>query len=135
MFKNILALVAVAAIGTASLFVTPNAQAQAKYFDNGSAGSATSTAAAATVNTQSGTITTEALTTAANATYTFTLTDNLITANSIIVAVVDKGTATAGNLVQGYTTPAAGSAVINFTNPTAAAVNGTVKIRFCVIAP
>jgi hypothetical protein len=130
--KFLFRLVAIVALGTAWLVVTPNALAQAKYFDPPTA-AATSTAAAATLNTESGTITTETLTTAAQASYTFTLTDNLIAASSIIFAVVDKGTATTGGLVQAYTTPAAGSAVIVFQNPGSAAVNGTVKIRFLVI--
>ena len=135
MIRNILALVAaIAAIGTASLLVTPNAHAQQKYFDGSNSGTATSTAAAATLNTESGTITTEALATAAQASYSFTLTNSLITTASIILFNVDKGTATTGGLVPAYITPAAGSAVIVFQNPGSAAVNGTVKIRFCVIA-
>lgn len=132
MIQRILALVAIATIGMASLLVTPNVQAQAKYFDPPTQ-TATSTTGAATLNAESGTITTEALTTAAQASYTFTLTNSSIVATSIILAVVDKGTATTGGLVQAYTTPAAGSAVMIFQNPGSAAVNGTVKIRFLVI--
>lgn len=96
-------------------------------------GTATSTAAAATVNTQAGTITTEALTTAAAASYTFTLTNALIKVGSQIFASASKGTATAGGLALSYATPAAGSAVLIFTNPTAAAVNGTVLLNFFVL--
>lgn len=93
-------------------------------------GTATSTAAAASLSTQVGVITTEALTTAAGATYTFTLTNPLINANTLVNTVVGKGTATTGGLVPIFTTPAAGSAVIILQNVTLAAVNGTVKLYY-----
>lgn len=93
---------------------------------------ATSTAGAATVNTQTGVITTEALTTAVDASYTMTLTNSLITANSIVLPTISKGTATQGNLVPGFVTPAAGSAVMIFTNVGSTLLNGTVKIGFKV---
>lgn len=95
-------------------------------------GTGTSTAGAATVNTQVGVITTEALTTAAGATYTFTLTNSLIKATSTVIPSVGKGTATTGGLTPIYVTPAAGSCVMIFQNVTLAAVNGTVLINFAV---
>lgn len=96
-------------------------------------GTATSTAGAATVNTQVGVITTEALVTAAAATYTFTLTNSLIQANSVVLVTVGKGTATTGEPAVHFVTPAAGSAVILIRNDAAAAaLNGTIKIGFTV---
>lgn len=95
-------------------------------------GTGTSTVAAATVNNQTGIVTTEALATAAAGTYTFTLTNSLINVNSIVSVVVGKGTATTGGLTPVFVTPATGSAVFLLQNVTAAALNGTVKIFFSV---
>lgn len=94
----------------------------------------TSTAGAATVNTQAGTVTTEALVTAAAATYTFTLTNALIKATSQVFVSVGKGTATAGEPAVHFVTPAAGSAVILIRNDAAAAaLNGTITISYFVL--
>lgn len=96
-------------------------------------GSATSTAGAATINGQTGVITTEALSTAAGSTYTMTLTNGSINANSIVIPTVAKGTATTGEPVVQFVTPAAGSVVILIRNNSAAtAFNGTIKIGFVV---
>jgi len=96
-------------------------------------GTATSTANAATVNTQIGVITTEALTTAAGATYTMTLTNSLIQSGSIVNVNVGKGTATAGMPVVAWVTPATGTCVIILQNIHATdALNGTIKIAFSV---
>lgn len=96
-------------------------------------GAATSTVGAATINAQCGQITTEALTTAAGATYTMTLTNTVITAASIVLVSVGKGTDTAGMPVVAFVTPAAGSAVIILQNIHAsAALNGTITINFMV---
>lgn len=97
------------------------------------AGTATSTAAAASTATQISVVTTEALVTAAGATYTFILTNPLINANTVVNTVVGKGTATTGGLVQIFTTPAAGSVVIILQNVTLAAVNGTVKLYITLL--
>lgn len=126
-------LFAVLAVGAGLFLVQPAAFGQADYFKAPSA-TATSTAAAATINGESGIITTEALTTAAQASYSFTLTDSMITTKSVLLINVAKGTATTGGLVPAFIAPAAGSAVIIFQNPGSAAVNGTVKISFIVIA-
>ncbi len=97
-------------------------------------GTGTSTAGAATVNTQSGLITTEALVTAAAATYSFTLTNSLINASSVVLVTVGKGTATTGEPAVHFVTPAAGSAVIAIRNDAAAAaLNGTIKIGYFVV--
>lgn len=95
-------------------------------------GTATSTAGAATTQTQSSVVTTEALTTIAGATYTFTLTNALINANSVVIPIAGRGTATTGGLTPIYVTPAAGSCVVIFQNVTLAAVNGTTKIAFFI---
>jgi hypothetical protein len=95
------------------------------------ANTATSTAGAATLNTVGGLITTEALTTAPGATYTFTLTDSLILATSPVpqVEMFDK-TNTAGTVQVTSVTNAAGSSVFVFTNVGTAAFNGTKTIAF-----
>lgn len=98
-----------------------------------SSGSATSTAGAATINNQTGVITTESLSTAAGATYTMTLTNSLIKATSIVNVSVGKGSATTGSPVVTWVTPAAGSCVIIIQNVHAsAALNGTVMICYNV---
>lgn len=95
------------------------------------ASAATSTAGAATLNTRAGTVTTEALTTAVAATYSFTLTNSLITATGPApqVAVYSKSN-TAGTLQLTSVTNAAGSSVFVFTNVGTAALNGTLIIAF-----
>lgn len=96
-------------------------------------GTGTSTVGAATVNTQTGLITTEALTTAAGATYTFTLTNSRINASSVVNVMVSKGTATTGTPTVAWITPAAGSVVFIIQNiHAAAALNGTIKLGFSV---
>lgn len=95
-------------------------------------GTATSTANAATINAQTGVITTEALTTAAGATYVMTLTNSTIAATSIVITTVGRGTNTGVGLVPLTVTPAAGSCVMIFQNPGLTALNGTIKIGFKV---
>jgi hypothetical protein len=95
----------------------------------------TAASGAATLNKQSGTITSEALTTAAGAAYTLTLTcDRVKDADSIVVATVDQGTNTTTGVEIGRITPAAGTATILVWNRHAsAALNGTIKIRYFVL--
>jgi hypothetical protein len=93
-------------------------------------GTATSTAGAATINTQSGTITTEALATAAGAIYTMTLTNASIKSTSNVFVSVGKGTATTGSPVATFVTPGTGSCAILIQNVGAVALNGTVLISF-----
>lgn len=97
---------------------------------------ASATAGAATLNTQTGVITSEALTTAAGSDYVLTLTNSLITASgagSNVFVSVDNGTNTTEGLSVQRVTPSAGSVVIRIRNSHAAdALNGTIKIRFSV---
>lgn len=95
---------------------------------------ASATAGAATLNQPSGVVTSEALTTAAAATYTLTLTNSKIAATDIVLASVGNGTNSAGTPDLCSVTPAAGSVVIVVRNSHAsAALNGTLKIAFAVV--
>jgi hypothetical protein len=94
----------------------------------------TSSSNAVTINGVRGTITTEALTTAAAATFTETLTNSSITAASQVFVTVGLGTSSTGVPVLTTVTPAAGSVVIIIQNNHAsAAFNGTLKISFQVV--
>lgn len=93
----------------------------------------TSTAHAATSNTFSGQVITEALTTAAGSTYTFTLTNSLVTAAGAAVQVdIRSGTNTTPGMAVTSVTNAAGSVVFVFTNSGTAAINGTMVIAWHV---
>lgn len=95
---------------------------------------ATATAGAATLNKKSGKITTAALTTAAGATYTLTLTNSAIAAADIVLASVALGTATTGVPVITTIAPAAGSVVIVIQNIHAsAALDGTIVVSFATL--
>lgn len=95
------------------------------------ANQATSTVHAATLNTTAGFITTEALTTAAGATYTFTITNSLLVAGAAAPLVdIRNGTNTTPGMVVTSITNAVGSTVIVFTNNGSAALNGTMLIGF-----
>jgi hypothetical protein len=97
----------------------------------GDGGSATSTAGAATINHNSGVITTEALTTAHGAEYSMVVTNNNLTATSAVVASVQNGTNTTNPVAISSITPAAGSVTIKVVNLHAsAALNGTLIISF-----
>lgn len=95
-------------------------------------GTATATAGAATLNNRFGVITSEALTTAQDASYTLTITNSQIAATDMVFASVANGTNTQGTTVITKVTPAAGSLVIIVTNKHASAValNGTLKIAY-----
>jgi hypothetical protein len=92
----------------------------------------TSTANAATSNTFAGRIVTEAVTTAAGANYTMTLTNSLVTATSIVQAAVQSGTNTRGPISIFSITPAAGTVVILVRNNGTLALNGTLIISWQV---
>lgn len=94
---------------------------------------ATSTAAAATVNHTGGFITTESLSTAAAGIYTFTLTNANIMASSVVLVSAGNGTNTTQGLSVIGVTPAAGSCVILIKNVNASALNGTIVIGFAVL--
>lgn len=100
----------------------------------GARGSATAESEAATVNAQRGYVTSEALTTAAGAAYTLTLTNSRVAAASQVVATVEDGTNTQGIPVVGTVkVTAAGTAVIKVYNLHASqALNGTIIISFTV---
>lgn len=95
---------------------------------------ATATAGAATLNKDSGKITTESLTTAHGSAYTLTLTNSAIAAADMVFASVKFGTATAGTPVVTTIAPAAGSVVIKVHNDHASDdFNGTLVISFMVV--
>ncbi|MES2224992.1 MAG: hypothetical protein V4478_03320 [Patescibacteria group bacterium] len=74
-------------------------------------------------------ITSESLTTAAAAVYTLTLTNNLIKADSLVMASVKYGGSTTGTPAVAMVTPADGSVVIKIQNIHAsAAFNGTIVV-------
>lgn len=94
-------------------------------------GTATASAGAATLAKQAGKITTEALSTAAAATYTLTLTNTKIAATSFVFASVCYGTATQGTPQVVSITPSANTVVIIIKNIHATlAFDGTLKISF-----
>lgn len=96
---------------------------------------ATAAAGAVTLNAAaSGVITSEALTTAAGADYTLTITDDAIAASDIVLASVQNGTNTTVEPAITRVTPAAGSVVVIVRNLHASvALNGTIKVSFLVI--
>jgi len=95
---------------------------------------ASATGGAATLNKDAGVITSEALTTAAGATYTLTLTNSSIAAADQVFASVQYGTATAGMPCITRVTPGSGSVVIIVQNIHAsAALDGTIKIAYFVL--
>lgn len=97
------------------------------------AGTATAAAGAATCNEYVCKITTEALSTAAAAEYTLTLTNDKIAATDIILASVDPKTS-AGSPAIGQAKANAGSAVITVTNLHAsAAFDAAIQINVVVV--
>lgn len=97
----------------------------------------TSTVHAATSDTFSGYVVTEALTTAVNAVYTFTLTNSNIAAVAVanskyanIYVDARSGTNTVGGLTLTSVTAGSGTSVWTFTNLGAAALNGTMVLAW-----
>lgn len=98
-------------------------------------GTGTAASSAVTINQALGTITSEALTTAAQASEDLTLTSDKITASSIVLCSVADGTNTQGIPVIGTVVPAAGSCVIKVENLHASqAFNGTVVVNYTVMS-
>lgn len=96
-------------------------------------GTATATTGAATLNDLVGTVTSEALTTAAAAEYTLTVTNSKIAAGDIVFASVDAN-GSAGTPAIGGCTVSAGQVVITVSNVHAsAAFDGAIKINFMVV--
>lgn len=98
-------------------------------------GTATAASGAATLNTYSGKVTSEALTTAQDAIYVLTITNDKIKAGSLVYASVADGTNTQGTPMIGQVNPANGSVVIEVINKhaSAQAFNGTVEVSFTVV--
>lgn len=128
---GVLALFALAAPASAQAVLTPSGGAL--RLDSGTK-TATATAGAATLSKTSGKITTEALTTAAGATYTLTITNTKVAAADIAFASVAFGTSTTGTPTISRVTPGAGSLVIVVRNADAsAALNGSITVSFAVL--
>ncbi len=103
--------------------------------DTAKVGTGTKTAAAtggaATLNKAAGKITSEALTTAADAVYTLTLTNSAIAAADQVFTSLANGTNTQGVPAIEKVTPGAGSVVVTVRNNHASeALNGTLVISF-----
>lgn len=97
-------------------------------------GTATGAALAATLHKPAGTITTESLATAALTDISYVVTNNKVTASSIVLAQLSLGSNSAGSPVVLNVTPAAGSFTVVIRNAHAsAALNGTLKINFAVL--
>lgn len=92
----------------------------------------TSTAANAVLATLGGTVTTESLSTAAGADYTFTITNSLITSTSPAphVAMYSKSNTAGGPMRVKSITNTTGVSTVVFTNTGSAALNGTMMIVF-----
>ncbi|MDB5733346.1 MAG: hypothetical protein JWQ03_3241 [Variovorax sp.] len=135
MIKSILiGLTAFLALSCGAVAQQQATQRQLTFALDSGTKTAAATAGAATLNKSAGVITSEALTTAAGATYTLTLTDSAIAAADQVFASVALGTATTGMPVITTVKPAAGSVVIILQNIHAsAALNGTVKVSFAVL--
>ena len=94
-------------------------------------GTATATAGAATLNKAAGKVTSEALTTAAAAAYTLTVTCSEVAAADLVFASIANGTNTQGIPVISRVTPAAGSFVVVVSNQHATeALNGTLVVSY-----
>lgn len=96
-------------------------------------GTATAVAGAATLNKQAGTVTSEALVTAAGSDYTLTLTNSVIAATSKVFVSVANGTNTTVDMYVSEVTPGAGSCTVVVKNDSGSALNGTIKISFFVV--
>jgi hypothetical protein len=97
-------------------------------------GTVTETGGAATLNKMAGVVTSEALTTAAAASYTLTLTNTVVAATDLVFVSVQNGTNTQGIPLVSTVTPGSESVVIVINNQHATdAFNGTIKISFLVV--
>lgn len=98
-------------------------------------GTASATAGAATLDRPTGIVTSEAVTTAAAAAYTLTLTNSKIKATDIVLATIANGTNSAGVPLLSRVTPGNGSVVFVIQNGHAAnAFNGTLKVSYAVLS-
>jgi Pectate lyase superfamily protein len=97
-------------------------------------GSQTGAGLAVTLNNQAGTITTEALTTAAQGFSTYTVTNSIVAATSHVLCIYRTGgTNTVESVIMTGVAPASGSFTVHIYNshPTNA-LNGTIKFDFFV---
>lgn len=130
-FVAALALLPCAALAQSALAPSP-LQPFSFRLDRGTK-TATAVAGAATLSKMSGVVTSEALTTAAAATYTLTITNTGVAATDQVFASVWFGTSTTGLPMIATVTPGAGTIVIVVQNAHAsAALNGTIKVAFAV---
>lgn len=91
-------------------------------------------AGAATLNQGGGLVTSESITTAIGATYTLTLTNSLVDANTLVFAQANLGTSTQGTPSVTSVANGAGSVVIKVKNIDAAnAFNGTIVVGFFLV--
>jgi hypothetical protein len=138
MKRFVLALAAFALLAGGIAFAQTGSPAQLRppgglALDSGTK-TVTAVAGAATLNKFAGVITTEALVTAAAATYTLTLTNSMIAAADQVFVSSAFGTNTTGSTQVQTVTPAAGSVEIVIRNAhVSAALNGTLKLSFIVI--
>lgn len=103
-------------------------------FIEATSATATLSSDAATLNKAAGRITSEALTTAAEAVETFTITNDQVTANSFVLAGISSY-AGAGTPVISQVNPAAGSFVVTVVNSSAStALNAALVFDFAVLA-
>jgi hypothetical protein len=101
---------------------------------NADSGTVTETGGAATLSKMAGVVTSEALTTAAAASYTLTLTNTVVAATDLVFVSVQNGTNTQGIPLVSTVTPGSESVVIVINNQHATdAFNGTIKISFLVV--
>jgi hypothetical protein len=97
-------------------------------------GAATATAGAATLAKYAGVITSEALTTAAAALYTLTITNSKAAAGQIAMASLSNGTNSQGTPQIVSVTPGSGTLVIVVRNDHASlALNGTLKVAYAIL--
>lgn len=132
--KRLMAALSAVLLLAGALLAGPVANAADYAFDGNlrlNAGTATATSGAATLANKAGLVTSEALTTAAAAIYTLTVTDTVVAATDLCFANVAYGTSTTGSPAVTRVTPAAGSLVILVQNIHAsAALNGTIVVGF-----
>jgi hypothetical protein len=131
---GLLVLIAAGSAGIAQTPLAPATQRPTSLAIDSGVKTATATAGAATLNKGAGVITSEALTTAAGATYTLTLTNSAIAAADQVYVEVGNGTNTTVGPSKAGVKVNAGSVVIDIRNSHAsAALTGTLKISFLVI--
>jgi len=127
-------LYAAQAAATPDTLVVPAATLGDLVLGQGLVKTASATAGAATLTNPSGTITTEALTTAAGADYTLTITNTEVAAADIPFASLRNGTNTQGLPLIKSVNPNANQLVIIVRNAHASeALNGTLEIAFGVL--